>query len=229
MKKLALALSAAVLVCGALGCSVELPYVLDPFRLTAADGGSSSSGTIPATTQTVDTPTFSGENSFITSGSSVTISCATEGATIYYTTDGTTPTTSSTQYTSSGVPVGVGMIMIKAIAVKEGCTNSDVASAVYNLLVSINGAAVSTSVDGSTTFGSATSTPVTVASFYMAETETTYSKWCYDTLSSSSSDRVNRGGSWDLSASYCTVACRYGFNPYEMFNVIGFRVVRNAD
>ena len=138
MKKLALALSAAVLVCGALGCSVELPYVLDPFRLTAADGGSSSSVTIPVTTQTVDTPIFSVTAGEVESGTSLTISCTTTGATIYYTTDGTTPTTSSTQYTSSGVPVGVGMIMIKAIAVKEGCTNSDVASAVYNLLFSIN-------------------------------------------------------------------------------------------
>jgi len=48
----------------------------------------------------------------------VSITCDTEGVTIYYTTDGSIPTTSSTQYT---IPLteNVSGVLIKAIAVKE--------------------------------------------------------------------------------------------------------------
>ena len=57
----------------------------------------------------------------------VSITTATVGATIYYTTDGSTPTTSSTQYT---VPLteNISGVTIKAIAVKEGMVTSVVGS-----------------------------------------------------------------------------------------------------
>ena len=59
----------------------------------------------------------------------VTISSSEEGATIYYTTDGTDPTTSSTKYEESfEVPVGS---TVKAIAVKEGVVDSEIATATY--------------------------------------------------------------------------------------------------
>lgn len=51
------------------------------------------------------------------------------GATIYYTTDGSTPTSSSTPY-STGVQLA-NMQVIKAIAIKSGFTNSEVATADY--------------------------------------------------------------------------------------------------
>lgn len=57
----------------------------------------------------------------------VSITCATEGATIYYTTDGSTPTTSSTQYTGP-LTEGVSGVTIKAIAVKENMITSEVGS-----------------------------------------------------------------------------------------------------
>ncbi len=62
----------------------------------------------------------------------ITINCATSGATIYYTTDGTTPTTSSNQYsepfdlTSTG-----GNVTVKAIAVKDGLDDSEIATSYY--------------------------------------------------------------------------------------------------
>jgi ABC-type cobalt transport system substrate-binding protein len=60
---------------------------------------------------------------------SVTITCATAGATIYYTMDGSTPTTGSTLYTGPvSVPVGV---TIKAIATAPAHLASAVAAAVY--------------------------------------------------------------------------------------------------
>ncbi|HKF46368.1 MAG TPA: FG-GAP-like repeat-containing protein [Terracidiphilus sp.] len=64
------------------------------------------------------------------------------GATIYYTTDGTIPTTSSTQYTGPFTVTGnispdgvttLGVAVVQAIAVAQGQTNSPVSSAVYQL------------------------------------------------------------------------------------------------
>ena len=82
-----------------------------------------NSGVTPTPTQTVATPTIS------ISGTTATISCSTSGATIYYTTNGNTPTTSSTQYSS---PITLsGACTIKAIAVKSGMNNSSVASKSY--------------------------------------------------------------------------------------------------
>ena len=57
----------------------------------------------------------------------IEITCATEGATIYYTTDGNTPTTSSTEYTGP-LTEGVSGVTINAIAVKENMINSAVES-----------------------------------------------------------------------------------------------------
>jgi len=74
------------------------------------------------------TPTFSREAGTYTSVQTVEISCATDGAVIYYTTDGTDPTSESTEYTAA-IDVNASMT-IKAIAVKDDLT-SDVATAEY--------------------------------------------------------------------------------------------------
>ena len=62
------------------------------------------------------------------SGSTATITCSTSGATIYYTTNGNTPTSSSTQY-SSAITLQ-SACTIKAIAIKDGVSSS-VASQSY--------------------------------------------------------------------------------------------------
>jgi serine protease len=62
---------------------------------------------------------------------SVTIGDATPGATIYYTTDGSTPTTSSAVYTSP-VPLSASTTL-KAIAAAPGHAQSAVASGKYNV------------------------------------------------------------------------------------------------
>jgi hypothetical protein len=77
------------------------------------------------------TPTFSPAGGTYTSAQTVTISDTTTGATIYYTTNGTTPTTSSTRYT---VPISVSATeTIKAIAVAAGFSQSRVGSAAYTI------------------------------------------------------------------------------------------------
>ena len=62
----------------------------------------------------------------------VTISCTTPGATIYYTTNGSDPTASSTQY-NGAITVDETMT-IKAIAIKSGMANSTVAYATYSIV-----------------------------------------------------------------------------------------------
>ena len=77
------------------------------------------------------TPTFSPAAGTYTSSQSVTISCSTPSSTIYYTTDGSTPTTASAVFTS---PVTVAVSeTIKAIATAPNFTQSAVGSAVYTI------------------------------------------------------------------------------------------------
>ncbi len=84
-----------------------------------------------AYTLTVATPTFNPLAGTYSSTQTVTISDATSGATIHYTTDGTTPTASSTAYSA---PITVSATeTAKALAVESGYTNSAVASATYTL------------------------------------------------------------------------------------------------
>lgn len=80
---------------------------------------------------TVATPTFSPAAGTYSSTQSVTIACATDGATIHYTVDGSEPTSASSTY-STAISVS-STKTIKAIAVKTGLADSAVASALYTI------------------------------------------------------------------------------------------------
>lgn len=81
---------------------------------------------------TVATPAFSPAGGSYTSTQSVTISSATSGASIRYTTNGTAPT--STSGTVYSAPVSVSTTTtLKAIAYKSGMTDSSVATANYTI------------------------------------------------------------------------------------------------
>ena len=84
----------------------------------------------PAVSGECTTPTFSPVAGTYEGTQNVTIR-STDEATIYYTTDGTTPTTSSSVY-SSAIPVSANTT-IKAFATKSGLTDSQVGEATYTI------------------------------------------------------------------------------------------------
>lgn len=91
-------------------------------------------------TSKVAMPTFSPAAGTYSEVQNVEITTATDGATIYYTTDGTDPdatSTTRTEYTAA-IPVAQTMT-IKAIAVKEGMTDSEIATAEYIIkIITVN-------------------------------------------------------------------------------------------
>jgi RHS repeat-associated protein len=87
---------------------------------------------IASAATTVATPTFSPAAGTYNSAQTVTISDTTSGSSIYYTTDGSTPTTSSTKY--SGAITVSATKTLKALATATGDTNSAVATAAYTLV-----------------------------------------------------------------------------------------------
>ena len=103
-------------------------------KAMAAASGMANSAVASATyTIRVATPAFSPAGGTYTSARSVSISDATPGATIYYTTDGSTPTTASPVY---GGPITVTQTTtVKAMAAAVGMANSAVASATYTIRV----------------------------------------------------------------------------------------------
>jgi hypothetical protein len=106
----------------------------ETIQAIAVATGYSNSAVASATytiTPVLPTPTFAPAGGTYSAAQSVTISDSSSGVTIYYTTNGTTPTTSSTKYTG---PISVAASeTIQAIAVATGYTNSAVASATYTI------------------------------------------------------------------------------------------------
>lgn len=89
----------------------------------------SNAYTIISNSNMVTSPTFIPKAGTYTSGQNVIIVSATEGATIHYTTDGTTPNSTSPVYTG---PLAIARTsVIKAYASKSGLSDSDVATANY--------------------------------------------------------------------------------------------------
>ena len=83
------------------------------------------------TKRTVATPTATPGAGTYEGSQSVTLATTTEGATIYYTTDGSTPTSASTEY-ESAITVSATKT-IKAIAIKDGYYDSEVLTAAYTI------------------------------------------------------------------------------------------------
>ena len=107
-------------------------------------------GPLNGNTPVAATPTFTPAAGTYTSAQSVTISDTTSGAKIYYTTNGTTPTTASALYSG---PVTVSASeTLEAIAAATGFTNSNVGVAAY----AINSGGTTTVINDPTGFSSST-------------------------------------------------------------------------
>jgi alpha-tubulin suppressor-like RCC1 family protein len=109
------------------------------FNAIATDtNGQTSYRSSPITIQvpygsTAGSPTFSPVAGTYTAAQNVTVSSSAYHSTIYYTTDGSTPTTSSSSFPSGGTIAVTQSETLKAIAVGIGYANSAVASAAYSI------------------------------------------------------------------------------------------------
>jgi len=113
--------------------SIILPAL--PFGLTWDTSLLASSGVITVG-NVLASPTFNPAAGTYVGAQTVTISSVTPGTTIYYTTDGSTPTTGSASGitpVSVNVPVGASLLQIQAYAHQAGYTDSGVASATYSV------------------------------------------------------------------------------------------------
>lgn len=99
---------------------------------TTSAWSSSNSIITPLPAAKVATPVFTPPESAYVGSASVAISTTTPGATIYYTTNGATPTTGSSVYSS---PLNItSTTTVKALAVAGGYTNSDIPTAVFTIV-----------------------------------------------------------------------------------------------
>ena len=84
-----------------------------------------------------ENPTFSIEAGAYSTTQSVELDCETEDAAIYYTLNGTTPTSTSTLYSGTAIEISE-TTTIKAIAIKNGVSSS-VVTATYTILSGLTG------------------------------------------------------------------------------------------
>lgn len=123
--------------------TLESPIYTEPFEITDTttikafavknnmDDSEVATATLTLKLRDVEKPVIDpeGESEF-TGSRLVEITCETEDATIYYTVDGSDPTTESKKYTE---PFRVSTTtVVKAIGVKEGLNNSEIATATLN-------------------------------------------------------------------------------------------------
>jgi hypothetical protein len=115
-------------------------------------------GLLPSGSLTVPPPTFTPTPGTYSASQDVTIADGLSAATIYYTTDGTVPTTSSNRY-SGAIPIS-STTTVEAMAVASGYNNSSIAIAKYTIGASptINFSNGFASVAGLTLNGSAVNT-----------------------------------------------------------------------
>ena len=124
--------------------------IFDDVVFTYSTGGGS----------TVSTPTITPNGGIFVNSQEVTITCDTEGAAIYYTLNGSTPTTSSTLY--NGAFTITESKTVKAFAVKQDYNDSQIATAEFTKVTPLaNIAALTANTETGTYYVTLTNAVVT--------------------------------------------------------------------
>ncbi len=117
---------------GSTTTGTSTPFVTDlPITITASGGGHIHTAQILVRVLAVAAPVFSPAAGTFSSTQQVTLTDATDNTAIFYTTDGTTPTASSTMYTGA-ITVSASET-IQAIAIVSGYASSSVTSGTYTI------------------------------------------------------------------------------------------------
>lgn len=129
--------SLAILPDGTIGAYVEENYGTEDYSMYftnfSLDWLSNGADTYyePGEVEVVKTPIFSLQEGEYENSVTIELSTETEGATIYYTLDKSTPTEQSTLY--EGSITLEETTTVKAIAIKNGLANSEIATAIYTI------------------------------------------------------------------------------------------------
>ncbi|MCR5495501.1 MAG: chitobiase/beta-hexosaminidase C-terminal domain-containing protein [Treponema sp.] len=126
----------------------EATYGVGPYRIVVMKAGES--------TPTCASPVISGTDNF-TDSTSVTITSTTSGASIYYTTDGTTPSATNGTLYSSAITL-TSTTTVKAIAILDGYNNSSVSSSIFT---KTSPTVANPVISGTTRFTESTSVTIT--------------------------------------------------------------------
>jgi hypothetical protein len=126
------------------------PTIANGKVYVAGKGSVSAFGLLSAGSATATAPTLSPVGGTYTSAQTVSLADTTPGAVIYYTMDGSTPTTASAKYTAA-ITVS-STTTVKAIAVASGYTTSPVSSAAYTISAAAPAAAAPTFSPASGTY-----------------------------------------------------------------------------
>lgn len=168
-------------------------------------------------TQSVETPSFNPPAGSYTTAQSVTLSCATSGATIRYTTNGSEPTELSTLYNN---PISVNATTtVKAKAYNSDWTPSAIASATYTIniqpsqMVYVPGGTFMMGDTNAVGFTDALPNHyATVNSFYLSKYEVTQSEWIAAVTGISPNGSYGAGAnypvygiSWYAALKYCNL------------------------
>ncbi len=113
---------------------IVLLFALTLVACGGGGGGAAGGGITPPPTETVTAPQFNTASGTYTSAQNVTISTTTTGATVRYTIDGSTPSTTVGTVYSGAVVLGLNSTTtVKAIAYKTGMNSSSVTSGTFTV------------------------------------------------------------------------------------------------
>ena len=155
-----------------------LPVGTDSITAVYSGDSNFAGSTSNAVSQVVNTPppaatpTFSVPAGTYASAQSVTVNDATAGATVYYTTNGTTPTTSSTKYT--GAITVSSSETLEAIATASNYSNSAVATAAYVISIPANPVPVMSSMSPAYTSAGGAAFTLTITGSGFTASSTAY-------------------------------------------------------